>query len=72
MFAYREADRFLVGSGTASSVMQLLLRDGICKVEYLVNESIIGSIFRGKVIEAVKHKGYDAAVAEIEGSANVL
>lgn len=50
----------------------MFLRDKIQKGEYLVNESIIGSIFRGKVVEAVKYEGYDAAVAEIEESANVL
>lgn len=69
VFADAEVDRSPTGSGTAGRVAQLYARGELAKGEELVNESIIGSIFRGKVLKEARVGSFDAVVPEVKGSA---
>jgi trans-L-3-hydroxyproline dehydratase len=69
VFADREVDRSPTGSGTASRVAQLYLRGLLGRDETLVNESVIGTIFKGRVLSETKLGPFDAIIPEIEGNA---
>jgi proline racemase len=69
IFADREVDRSPTGSGTAGRVAQLYLRGELSAGGTLVNESIIGTIFKGRVLEETKCGEFDAVIPEIEGNA---
>jgi proline racemase len=71
IFADREVDRSPTGSGTAGRIAQLYLRGEIARGEVLVNESVIGSVFRARVLEEVQLGMYPAVIPEIEGSASI-
>ncbi|GLQ96136.1 trans-3-hydroxy-L-proline dehydratase [Dyella mobilis] len=71
VFADREVDRSPTGSGTAGRVAQLFLRGELARQDTLVNESIIGTIFRGRVLEQTTLDRFDAVIPEIEGDAYV-
>ena len=60
-------DRSPCGTGTASRMAHLGLRKG----DTFVHESIIGSLFRGRVEEETKVGPYDAIVPSIEGWAQI-
>ena len=69
MLADREVDRSPTGSGTAGRVAQLYLRGLLGRDESLVNESVIGTIFKGRVLSETKLGPFDATIPEIEGNA---
>jgi trans-L-3-hydroxyproline dehydratase len=69
VFADREVDRSPTGSGTAGRVAQLYARGELKEGETLVNESVIGTIFRGRVLRETKLERFDAVIPEIEGDA---
>lgn len=71
VFADREVDRSPTGSGTAGRVAQLYLRGELGRDETLVNESVIGTIFRGRVLSETKLERFDAVIPEIEGDAHI-
>ncbi|TDN63571.1 trans-3-hydroxy-L-proline dehydratase [Paraburkholderia sp. BL10I2N1] len=71
VFADREVDRSPTGSGTAGRVAQLYLRGELGKDETLVNESVIGTIFRGRVLSETKLDRFDAVIPQIEGNAYI-
>ncbi|GAB7524403.1 trans-3-hydroxy-L-proline dehydratase [Paraburkholderia sp. 2C] len=71
VFADREVDRSPTGSGTAGRVAQLYLRGQLKEGETLVNESVIGTIFRGRVLRETKLDRFDAVIPEIEGDAYI-
>ena len=71
VFADREVDRSPTGSGTAGRVAQLYLRGELGRDETLVNESLIGTIFRGRVLSETKLERFDAVIPEIEGDAHI-
>jgi trans-L-3-hydroxyproline dehydratase len=71
VFADREVDRSPTGSGTAGRVAQLFLRGALGKDATLVNESIVGSVFKGRVLRETRLGDFDAVIPEIEGSAYV-
>jgi trans-L-3-hydroxyproline dehydratase len=71
VFADREVDRSPTGSGTAGRVAQLYLRGRLKDGETLVNESVIGTIFRGRVLSETKLDRFDAVIPEIEGDAYI-
>ncbi len=50
IFADREVDRSPTGSGTAGRVAQLVARGELPMGAEIINESIIGSVMRGKAI----------------------
>jgi proline racemase len=71
IFADREVDRSPTGSGTAGRVAQLYLRGEIGQDDVLVNESIIGTVFRARVVGETQLGEFPAVIPEIEGSAHV-
>ena len=69
VFADAEVDRSPTGSGTAGRVAQLHARGELATGQELVNESIIGSTFRGKVLAHARVGQFEAVVPEISGTA---
>jgi proline racemase len=71
VFADREVDRSPTGSGTAGRVAQLYFRGLLDKDETLINESVIGTIFKGRVLSETKLGPFDAVIPEVEGNAYI-
>lgn len=71
IFADREVDRSPTGSGTGGRIAQLYLRGKMTRDDVLVNESVIGSVFRGRVIEETQVGEFPAVIPEITGSAYI-
>lgn len=71
VYADRAIDRSPTGSGTAGRVAQLYLRGELSASETLVNESIIGTIFKGHVLSETKVGEFDAVIPEISGNAYI-
>jgi trans-L-3-hydroxyproline dehydratase len=71
VFADREVDRSPTGSGTGGRVAQLYLRGQLGKGETLVNESIIGTVFKGRVLSETTVGDFKAVIPEVEGNAFV-
>ena len=69
IFADREVDRSPTGSGTAGRIAQLFARGRLRMGERLVNESIIGSVFSGRVIGEATVGRHAAVIPEIAGEA---
>lgn len=69
IYADRELDRSPTGSGTAGRTAQLYLQKKLGRDEVLINESIIGSIFEGRVLSETRVGEFDAIVPEIRGNA---
>ena len=72
VFADREADRSPTGTGTAGRVAQLYARGTLSKNDTLVNESIIGTVFRGRVLEETQVGSFDAVIPEVSGRAYIV
>ncbi|NEZ46040.1 proline racemase [Clostridium niameyense] len=71
VFGQGQVDRSPCGTGT-SAKMALLYAEGKMKVgEEIINESIICTKFKGKILEKTKVGEYDAIIPEITGSAYV-
>ena len=69
IFADAQVDRSPCGTGTGA-VMAVLDAMGLIDDDRpFVNESLLGTAFRGRVVERVKVGEYSAIVPEIEGSA---
>jgi trans-L-3-hydroxyproline dehydratase len=71
IFADRELDRSPTGSGTAGRIAQLHARTQFALGDVLVNESIIGSIFTGRILAETQLAGRAAIVPEIQGEAYI-
>ena len=71
MFADREVDRSPTGSGTGGRVAQLYLRGLLGKDDVLVNESVIGTVFQGRVLQETQVGDFDAVIPEISGTAYI-
>ena len=71
VFADREVDRSPTGTGTAGRVAQLYALGKLGRGETLVNESIIGTVFTGKVLEVTKVGDFDAVIPEVSGRAYI-
>lgn len=69
VFADGEVDRSPTGSGTAGRVAQLHARGQLAAGDVLVNESIVGSTFKGKVVANAQVGEFAAVIPEITGSA---
>jgi trans-L-3-hydroxyproline dehydratase len=69
VFADREVDRSPTGSGTAGRVAQLHARGELAAGATLVNESIVGSIFKGRVLSCTRLGDFDAVIPEVSGNA---
>lgn len=72
VFADREVDRSPTGTGTAGRVAQLVARGRLGVGEAIVNESIVGSSFRGRALERTRVGPYDAVVPEVAGRAAIV
>ncbi|WP_395823353.1 trans-3-hydroxy-L-proline dehydratase [Collimonas sp.] len=72
IFADREVDRSPTGTGTSGRAAQLFLRGKLALNQTLVNESIVGSCFRVKVIEVAQVGAFDAAITEVTGNAHIM
>ncbi|XP_054724385.1 trans-L-3-hydroxyproline dehydratase-like [Uloborus diversus] len=69
VFADRQVDRSPTGSGVTAR-MALQCQKGTMKLQQEKEfRSIIGTSFRGKIVEEVKFHGYDAVVVEVSGKA---
>lgn len=71
VFADREVDRSPTGSGTGGRVAQLYLRGLMGKDDTLVNESIIGTVFKGRVLSETTVGDFKAVIPEVVGNAFV-
>ena len=71
VFAEREVDRSPTGTGTAGRVAQLYARGKLGEGDVLVNESIIGTTFTGRVVGHTKVGPFDAVVPEVGGRAAI-
>ncbi len=71
VFADREVDRSPTGTGTAGRVAQLYARGRLKEGEVLVNESIIGTIFTGRVVGHTRVGDFGAVIPEVSGRAAI-
>jgi len=62
-------DRSPCGTGTSARMAQLHARGELALGEDFVNESLIGTRFTGRLVEATSVGGLDAVVPEITGRA---
>ena len=69
VFADGELDRSPCGSGTSARLALLAEEGALAPGEPLRHESIVGTVFDGRVVERVKAEGRPAVVTEVEGSA---
>jgi len=71
VYGDRAVDRSPTGTGTAGRAAQLYLRGEMTAADTLVNESIIGTIFKGRVLSETKVGELDAVITEVEGNAHI-
>lgn len=71
VYADRAIDRSPTGSGTAGRIAQLYLRGELSASDTLVNESIIGTVFNGRVLSETKVGDFDAVIPEVSGKAYI-
>lgn len=64
-------DRSPCGTGTCGRMAVLFSKNKLSIGENFYNESITGSVFRGKIIKTVKLKKYKAIIPEIAGRAYI-
>lgn len=65
-------DRSPCGTGTSAKMATLFAKNKLQINEEFVHESIVGTIFRGKVLETIKVGSCDAVVNQISGTAWVM
>ncbi len=68
-YGEKAIDRSPCGTGTSARIAQLAARGDLKVGDDFVHESIIGSLFRGRVEKAVKVGDYDAIVPSVAGQA---
>ncbi|OZI19868.1 hypothetical protein CAL26_20110 [Bordetella genomosp. 9] len=71
IFADRQVDRSPTGSGTAGRIAQLVARGSLQMGEDFVNESVIGTVMRGRALTRTRVGDYDAVVPEVSGRASI-
>ena len=71
VFADREVDRSPTGSGTGGRVAQLYQRGELGLGATVINESIVGTIFKGRVLRETTVKDIPAVITEVEGKAYI-
>lgn len=71
VYGVRSADRSPCGTGTCARMAALYAKEKLKLNEEFVHESIIGSLFRGKLTEEVKVGNYRSVVPEVTGSAYI-
>jgi len=71
VFGVGQADRSPCGTGTSARMAELHAKGKLKLNEEFVNESIAGTIFRGKLIEETRVGRFEAVVPEITGNAYI-
>jgi proline racemase len=71
IFADRQLDRSPTGSGTAGRVALLYAKGQIQRNESLVNESLIGTVMRARVLSETRLGPFPAVIPEVSGSAHI-
>ena len=64
-------DRSPCGTGTSAEMAVLYARDRLALNEEFVSESIVGSLFYGKLVDTTRVGAYPAVVTTIKGSAYI-
>ena len=64
-------DRSPCGTGTSARMAQLAAKGKLKVGDSFVHESIIGSLFKGRVVQAAKVGNYEAIVPSVEGWARI-
>lgn len=62
-------DRSPCGTGTSAKIATMYTRGELGTGEEFIHESIVGSLFRARILEAIKIKDYEAVIPEVTGSA---
>lgn len=71
VFGVGQIDRSPCGTGTCAKMASLYAKGELKIGEEFVNESIIGTIFTGRLTGRTKVKGFDAVLPEIDGDAHI-
>lgn len=71
VFGAGQIDRSPCGTGTCAKMATLYAKGELELDEEFVNESILGTIFKGKLTRKVKVGDFDAVLPEIEGTAHI-
>jgi trans-L-3-hydroxyproline dehydratase len=71
VFADGEVDRCPTGTSVSARLALHHARGEIGVDESLLIESILGTRFRGRVVETTEFGGYPAVIPEVEGSAHI-
>ncbi len=72
VFADGEVDRSPCGSGTSARVAQLSALGELELGDELVHESIIGSVFRARIVEHLRAHGRPAVIPQVSGTAYLM
>ena len=71
VFGEGQIDRSPCGTGTCAKMATLYAKGELQLNEQFVSESIIGTIFKGRLIGRTKVRDFDAVLPEIEGDAHI-
>ncbi|AOB30202.1 hypothetical protein AKI39_05075 [Bordetella sp. H567] len=71
IFADRQVDRSPTGSGTAGRIAQLVARGQLALDQDFQNESVIGTLMRGRALSRTKVGDYDAVIPQVSGRASI-
>jgi proline racemase len=71
VFADRQVDRSPTGTGTAGRVAQLFAQGKLAMGQTLVNESIVGTAFEGRMLEETRVADFPAIIPEVSGRASI-
>jgi proline racemase len=69
IFGKKQVDRSPCGTGTCAKMADLYFRREIAIATDFVHESILGTLFTGRLVEKAKVGPYDAVIPEISGKA---
>lgn len=72
VFGDGNIDRSPCGTGTSAKLATLYAKGELKPGEPFVSESILGTLFKGRIVEERKLAGYDAIIPEITGSGYIL
>lgn len=71
-YGEKAIDRSPCGTGTSARMAQWHAKGLLKKGDFFIHESIIGTTFRGRIVEETTVGSYPAIVPSIEGSASVI
>jgi proline racemase len=72
VFGNGQVDRSPCGTGTSAKIADLYAKGKLQLNQEIINESVIGSVFRGAAVLEVEIGGYAGVVPRITGSANIV